>query len=121
MARLLHLNRLLKDMEDTMSNDRPTRRTVLPPGDAEGAGNFAAEPGMDPTAGPPDDGPGPAMLQELGMPTVSNPLSPAGEEGNATGGDPTEVIRARRADSAAAGEAILDEMDENQSSQQADV
>ena len=38
-----------------MSEDHVTRRTRLPDAEAEGAGNFAAEPAPDPTAGPRHD------------------------------------------------------------------
>jgi hypothetical protein len=79
-----------------MSEDHSTRRTVLPPAEAEGAASFAAEPGPDPTAGPPEENMG--TLMEMGEPTAHESPSALGEEGNLTGGDPTEDIRARRAD-----------------------
>ena len=81
-----------------------TRRTILPPAEAEGAGNFAAEPGLDPTAGPTDQIGGPdqsiATRQEIGETTPSTPASAEGDEGNRTGGQPVEEIVERRADSA---------------------
>ena len=79
-----------------------TKRTVLPPAEAEGAANFAAEPGMDPTAGPnPDQDMSVANRSETGTLTQPQNTTPAGEEGNRTGGEPPEDIIARRAESEA--------------------
>jgi hypothetical protein len=82
-----------------LADEGETRRTVLPPAEAEGAGNFAAEPGLDPTAGPGDT----AVAIEMEMGTLSQKEDPsaAGEEGNRTGGEPAEEVVERRADSEA--------------------
>lgn len=82
-----------------MAEERAVRRTVLPPGEAEGAGNFAAEPGMDPTAGAPDFDRSAATAMETGVAGQTENPSPAGEEGNRTGGEPVEQILERRAES----------------------
>ncbi len=79
-----------------MSDGQQDNRTVLPPAEAEGAGNFAAEPDIDPTTGPGDPDVGTKM--ETGTLNQPENPSPAGDEGNRTGGDPGERIVERRAD-----------------------
>ncbi len=78
-----------------MSEQAETRRTQLPPAEAEGAGNFAAEPATDPTAGPGNTAV--ATQMETGVLNQNDNPSPRGEEGNRTGGDPAEVVAGRQA------------------------
>ncbi len=83
---------------------------MLPPAEAEGAANFAAEPRLDPTAGPGNT----AVATEMEMGTLNQNADPsaAGEEGNRTGGEPAEVQAQRRADSEADGVRMLESMEE---------
>lgn len=74
---------------------RDTHRTVLPSGEAEGAGNFAAEPATDTTAGPGNTAV--ATQMETGTLNQNENPSAAGEEGNRTGGDPAEAVVERQA------------------------
>lgn len=80
-----------------MPEEDMIKRTELPDAEAEGAGNFAAEPATDPTAGPPPDNVATRMDEQ--MPTPGSVSTPAGEAGNRTGGDPPEEVAARRAGS----------------------
>ncbi len=82
-----------------MSDPAETRRTQLPPAEAEGAGNFAAEPATDPTAGPGNTAV--ATQMETGVLNQNDNPSPRGEEGNRTGGDPAEVVAERQGSSEA--------------------
>lgn len=77
-----------------MTERELTKRTVLPPAEAEGAGNFGSEPGLDPT--PSGGDLDVAVRSETGMLTEPSNPSPAGDIGNLTGGDPPEDVQARQ-------------------------
>ena len=100
-------------------SDEGTRRTVLPSADAEGAGNFAAEPATDPTAGPTPENLHTAM--EQGDPTYATTPSPAGEEGNRTGGEPAEEVAERRAGGRSEVEELQRRIDQSSIDQRADI
>lgn len=74
------------------------RRTRLPDAEAEGAGNFGAEPDLDANRDPiPEDADERLYLGDASAP---NPIDvPLEDEGNVTGGEPMEEIRERQADS----------------------
>jgi hypothetical protein len=102
-----------------MSDNMDQRRTVLPPAEAEGAENFAAESGMDPTAGPGND----AVATEMETGTLDQHPSSSSlaEEGNRTGGEDAQSVIERRADSEEAVAAIEQEIDEQSIDQSADA
>lgn len=80
-----------------MAGNQESKRTILPPAEAEGAGNFGAEAGSDPTPSGGDQD----IVVRSEMGTLTQPANPslAGDIGNITGGEPPEEIAARRADS----------------------
>lgn len=81
-----------------MSDDN--RRTRLPDAEADGAGNFGAEPDIDANRDPIPEDAGERVY--LGMPSAPNPIDvPLEDEGNRTGGEPVEDIQERQADSTA--------------------
>lgn len=92
-----------------MSDQAESRRTELPPAEAEGAGNFAAEPATDPTAGPGNTAV--ATQMETGVLSQSDNPSPRGDEGNRTGGDPGEAVAERQASSEAQAEDVRSAVD----------
>ncbi len=83
-----------------MSEEDRERRTRLPDAEAEGAGNFGAEPESDPTAdsegGPPEDV---AIRSEDNTLTQPEETTPEAEIGNITGGETPEEVVEERADS----------------------
>jgi len=87
--------------------------TRLPDAEAEGAGNFGAEPDNDPTAGNTPNAIS-ALSETAQLPEAENPQEPTplAEEGNRTGGEPPEDIVARHADSERDEQAADQQMEE---------
>ncbi|MDQ3327899.1 MAG: hypothetical protein M3506_05190 [Chloroflexota bacterium] len=102
-----------------MSNTEDTNRTTIPADEAEGAGNFAAEPGPDPTAGATPENS--ATQMEIGNPVPDQENTAAGEEGNRSGGEPVEETIERRANSEADAEELEEQLDETSIDQSAEV
>jgi len=102
-----------------MSNTEDTNRTAIPADEAEGAGNFAAEPGPDPTAGAAPKNT--ATQLEMGNPMPAQENTAAGEEGNRSGGEPVEETIERRANSEADAGELEQQIDETSIDQSAEV
>ncbi len=102
-----------------MSNNEETSRTMLPPDEAEGAGNFAAEPGLDPTAGAAPENT--ATQMEMGNPVPGQQNSAAGDEGNRSGGEPVGETIERRSNSEADAGELEQQLDETSIDQSAEM